>query len=120
MSSWVYKSLKLFLRQITGNYFRNIHVDHVENMPLSGPTILCCNHSNQFMDAMILISQCPRPLSFCFAASSFNKPIVGYLAKKINSISIIFYFLKIFFKYIFHIFTPFAMNLYSFSIINKI
>ena len=88
MSSWVYKSLKIFLRQITGNYFRNIHVDHIENMPLSGPTILCCNHSNQFMDAMILISQCPRPLSFCFAASSFNKPIVGYLAKKINVIPV--------------------------------
>ena len=88
MSSWVYKSLKLFLRQITGNYFRNIHVDRVENMPLEGPTILCCNHSNQFMDAMILISQCPRPLSFCFAASSFNKPIVGYLAKKIHVIPV--------------------------------
>ena len=88
MSSWIYKSLKLFLRQVTGNYFRNIHVAGLENMPLSGPTILCCNHSNQFMDAMVLISQCPRPLSFCFAASSFNKPIVGYLAKKINVIPV--------------------------------
>ena len=88
MSSWIYKSVKLFLRQITGNYFRNIHVDRIENMPLSGPTILCCNHSNQFMDAMLLISHCPRPLSFCFAASSFNKPIVGYLAKKINVIPV--------------------------------
>jgi glycerol-3-phosphate O-acyltransferase/dihydroxyacetone phosphate acyltransferase len=86
--SWIYKALKIFLRQITGNYFRNIHVDRVENMPLEGPTILCCNHSNQFMDAMILISQCPRPLSFCFAASSFNKPIVGYLAKKIHVIPV--------------------------------
>ena len=86
--SWVYKALKIFLRQITGNYFRNIHVDHVEYMPQEGPTILCCNHSNQFMDAMLLISHCPRPLSFCFAASSFNKPIVGYLAKKINVIPV--------------------------------
>ena len=86
--SWIYKALKIFLRQITGNYFRNIHVDHVENMPQEGPTILCCNHSNQFMDAMLLISHCPRPLSFCFAASSFNKPIVGYLAKKINVIPV--------------------------------
>ena len=82
MSSWHYKALQIFLRQITGNYFRNIHVDQVENMPISGPTILCCNHSNQFMDAMLLISKCPRPLSFCFAKSSFNKPLVGYLAKK--------------------------------------
>ena len=88
MSSWVYKSIKIFLRQITGNYFRNIYVDRVENMPTSGPTILCCNHSNQFMDAMLLISHCPRPLSFCFAASSFKKPIVGYLAKKINVIPV--------------------------------
>ena len=86
--SWIYKALKIFLRQITGNYFRNIHVDHVENMPQEGPTILCCNHSNQFMDAMLLISYCPRPLSFCFAASSFSKPIVGYLAKKINVIPV--------------------------------
>jgi len=60
----------------------------VENMPMEGPTILCCNHSNQFMDAMLIISQCPRPLSFCFAASSYNKPIVGYLAKKINVIPV--------------------------------
>ena len=88
MSSWYYKALKIFLRQITGNYFRNIHVEHVENMPQEGPTILCCNHSNQFMDAMLLISHCPRPLSFCFAASSFNKPLVGYLAKKINVIPV--------------------------------
>ena len=57
-------------------------------MPMEGPTILCCNHSNQFMDAFLIIAQCPRPLSFCFAASSFNKPIVGYLAKKINVIPV--------------------------------
>ena len=82
MSSIVYTALKIFLRQVTGNYFRNIHVAGVENMPMEGPTILCCNHSNQFMDGMLIIAQCPRPLSFCFAASSYNKPIVGYLAKK--------------------------------------
>ena len=88
MSSIVYTALKIFLRQVTGNYFRHIHVAGVENMPMEGPTILCCNHSNQFMDAMLIISQCPRPLSFCFAASSYNKPIVGYLAKKINVIPV--------------------------------
>ena len=88
MSSIIYKALKIFLRQVTGNYFRNIYVAGVENMPMEGPTILCCNHGNQFMDGMLIISQCPRPLSFCFAASSYNKPIVGYLAKKINVIPV--------------------------------
>ena len=88
MSSAMYTALKIFLRQVTGNYFRNIHVAGLENMPMEGPTILCCNHSNQFMDGMLIISQCPRPLSFCFAASSYNKPIVGYLAKKIDVIPV--------------------------------
>ena len=88
MSSLIYKGLKIFLRQVTGNYFRNIHVAGLENMPMEGPTILCFNHGNQFMDGMLIISQCPRPLSFCFAASSYNKPIVGYLAKKINVIPV--------------------------------
>ena len=88
MSSLIYKGLKIFLRQVTGNYFRNIHVAGLENMPMEGPTILCCNHGNQFMDGMLIISQCPRPLSFCFAASSYNKPIIGYLAKKINVIPV--------------------------------
>ena len=88
MSTLVYTSLKIFLQQVTGSYFRNIHVSGIQNMPMEGPTILCCNHSNQFMDAMLIISHCPRPLSFCFAASSYNKPIVGYLAKKINVIPV--------------------------------
>ena len=88
MSSIVYSGLKIFLRNATDIYFHNIYVTGVENMPMEGPTILCCNHSNQFMDAMLLIAQCPRPLSFCFAASSYNKPIIGPLAKKIHVIPV--------------------------------
>ena len=86
--STIYAGVKLFVQQVTGMYFRKIHVVGVENMPMEGPTILCCNHANQFMDAMLVIAQCPRALSFCFAASSYNKPIVGYLAKKINVIPV--------------------------------
>ena len=88
MSSVIYKALKIFLRQVTGNYFSNIHVAGIENKPMEVPTILCCNHANQFMDGILIIVQCPPPLSLCFAASSYNKPIVGYLAKKINVIPV--------------------------------
>jgi glycerol-3-phosphate O-acyltransferase/dihydroxyacetone phosphate acyltransferase len=88
MSSLIYTGLQFLLKQVTGNYFRNIEVTGLENMPKEGPTILCCNHSNQFIDAMLLIAQCPRPLSFCFAASSFNKPVIGYFAKKIDVIPV--------------------------------
>ena len=86
--SLLYSGIRLFVKGVTSNYFRKISVIGLENIPLSGPTIICCNHANQFMDAMLVLALCPRPLSFCMAASSYSFPIVGYLAKKINVIPV--------------------------------
>ena len=84
----IYTGVKYFVKGVTGNYFRKITVIGKENIPKSGPTIICCNHANQFMDAMLVLAQSPRQLSFCMAASSYSFPIVGYLAKKINVIPV--------------------------------
>jgi len=84
----IYTGVKYFVKSVTGNYFRKITVIGKENIPKSGPTIICCNHANQFMDAMLVLAQSPRQLSFCMAASSYSFPIVGYLAKKINVIPV--------------------------------
>ena len=84
----IYTGVKYFVKGVTGNYFRKITVIGKENIPESGPTIICCNHANQFMDAMLVLAQSPRQLSFCMAASSYSFPIVGYLAKKINVIPV--------------------------------
>ena len=86
--SLLYSGIRLFVKGVTSNYFRKISVIGLENIPKSGPTIVCCNHANQFMDAMLVLAKCPRPLSFCMAASSYSFPIVGYLAKKINVIPV--------------------------------
>lgn len=37
---------------------------------------------------MMILSRSPRPLSFCMAASSLTKPVVGYLAQKIEVIPV--------------------------------
>ena len=37
---------------------------------------------------MLIISNCTRPLSFCMAASSYSKPVIGYFAKKLNVIPV--------------------------------
>ena len=66
--SLLYSGIRLFVKGVTSNYFRKISVIGLENIPLSGPTIICCNHANQFMDAMLVLALCPRPLSFCMAA----------------------------------------------------
>ena len=38
---------------------------------------------------MLILSRSPRPLSFCMAASSYSKPIIGYFAKKISVIPVL-------------------------------
>ena len=86
--SLLYSGIRLFVKGVTSNYFRKISLIGLENIPTSGPTIICCNHANQFMDAMLVLARCPRQLSFCMAASSYSFPIVGYLAKKINVIPV--------------------------------
>lgn len=48
--------------------------------------ILCGNHSNQFIDPMLILNNCPRKLSFLMAASvyyiqSLKKKIVGFFGR---------------------------------------
>ena len=88
MASYLYSSVKVLWKVVTSRYFRQINVIGKENIPKEGPIIVCCNHANQFVDPMLIISNCTRPLSFCMAASSYSKPVIGYFAKKLNVIPV--------------------------------
>ena len=88
MSNILYDAVSAFLNLVTSCYFKKITLVAKENVPRDGPVIICGNHSNQFVDPMLLIAHCPRPLGFCMAASSFNKPVIGSFAKKINVIPV--------------------------------
>ena len=69
-------------------YFKTIYVIGQENIPKEGPLIICGNHSNQFIDPMMILNYCDREISFTMAASSFNKPFVGSIAKLLNVIPV--------------------------------
>jgi glycerol-3-phosphate O-acyltransferase/dihydroxyacetone phosphate acyltransferase len=84
----IYKFVKYFCQTSTTIYFRKIYVIGQENIPKDGPVIICGNHSNQFIDAMMIISYCEREVSFTMANSSFKKRVVGNMARLINAIPI--------------------------------
>ena len=46
----IYTGVKYFIKSITSNYLRKITLNRTENFPKSGPTIICCDHANQFME----------------------------------------------------------------------
>ena len=82
---WIIKKLVQTTIKI---YFKNIHIIGEENIPLDGPLIICGNHSNQFIDPMMIMNYCPRQISFTMASSSYNKPVIGTAAKMMKAIPV--------------------------------
>jgi glycerol-3-phosphate O-acyltransferase/dihydroxyacetone phosphate acyltransferase len=83
-----YSFIKYFCQAAIRVYFKKVLVIGQENIPENGPLIICGNHSNQFVDPMMILAYCNRKISFTMAASSFSKPVVGKFAKMLNVIPV--------------------------------
>ena len=69
-------------------YFRDIDIVNIHNLPKKGGGILYGNHSNQFVDALMLVYCSPRPIRFIIAAVSYRKRIIGDFVKWIGAIPV--------------------------------
>jgi len=78
----VYFCTRLFFRCTVNNmFFQSVEVVGLENLPRTGPVILTGNHNNQFVDGCILLTNTHREISFMIAQKSFDRPLVGFLAR---------------------------------------
>ena len=59
----------------------------LKNVPKTGPLIVVANHQNQFVDAMMLVTQVPRLVSFIIAEKSMHKPIIGARAHALPALA---------------------------------
>jgi glycerol-3-phosphate O-acyltransferase/dihydroxyacetone phosphate acyltransferase len=84
----IYSFVKYLCKTAITIYFKKIYVVGIENIPETGPLIICGNHSNQFIDPMMILTYCNRKINFTMAATSFNKPVVGSLARLLNVIPV--------------------------------
>ena len=48
-----YQLVKILFKSFIQTFFKNIEIIGLENIPIEGPTIICGNHSNQFVDGMV-------------------------------------------------------------------
>ena len=76
--------LKLSLRV----FFRRIEVAGLERVPRTGPVIFVLNHPNGLLDPIFILCLAPRPISFLAKSAIFRMPVIGSLARAMDSIPV--------------------------------
>ncbi|HEX9983931.1 MAG TPA: lysophospholipid acyltransferase family protein [Thermoanaerobaculia bacterium] len=75
---------RLFVR----TFFRRIEVVGLEHLPPEAPVLFAVNHPNGLVDPLFLLCYAPRPISFLAKAPLFRYPVIGQLARAMESIPV--------------------------------
>jgi len=85
----LYNCARTFFRCTFNNiFFSSVEIVGMENLPKEGPLIITGNHNNQFVDGLMLLTNCPREISFMIARKSWDRPLVGFLARAFHCIPV--------------------------------
>lgn len=80
--------LRTILGWILGLFFRRIDVSGTEHVPPRGPVIFAINHPNGLVDPLLLLTFAPRPVSFLAKAPLFALPVIGWVARRLDTIPV--------------------------------
>jgi glycerol-3-phosphate O-acyltransferase/dihydroxyacetone phosphate acyltransferase len=86
----LYFSCKVFINSILSIFFQSIEVIGRDRLPRHGPMIFTINHSNQFVDAAVVLGTCGSDfkVSYLMAEASWKRPIIGDLAKALDVVPV--------------------------------
>ncbi|KAI5300663.1 hypothetical protein KEM55_005902 [Ascosphaera atra] len=93
MVAWVYDFMLLLFSFLVDCFFREVHPRGSWKVPRKGPIILvAAPHANQFVDSLILMlvarRELGRRIAFLIAAKSYNRPMVGLLARATGALPV--------------------------------
>ncbi len=78
--------LRSFSRVALTGFFRRFEVAGLENVPASGPLLLVPNHTNAFVDALVVAAAVARPITLTAKSTLFGQPVLRTLLKAIGAI----------------------------------
>ena len=84
-----YGAVRSIARLALRLFFQDVVVVNQDRVPRGGPVVLVANHANQFVDAMVLLHACPRPVSFMIAEKSLHRPIIGPAARGVGAVGVV-------------------------------
>lgn len=69
-------------------FYRRFEVVGLENLPSRGPLILCANHVNALVDALVVQAACPRPIHPIARSGLFRNPLLRPVLGLIQAIPV--------------------------------
>lgn len=84
----VYQFLRLVTSFAIKFFFRRIHINGIENIPMDKPLFIACNHPAGFIEPVITACVFPRPLYFLTRGDLFKNKVLAPLLRETNQIPI--------------------------------
>jgi 1-acyl-sn-glycerol-3-phosphate acyltransferase len=77
-----------YARLLLRLFFRRIEVTGLENVPAEGGGLLVFWHPNGTIDAVVLLTRCPRPVVIGARHGLFAIPILGWMMRQVGAVPI--------------------------------
>ncbi len=77
-----------FCRLMVRIFYRRAEIVGVEHLPCSGPVVLCANHVNALVDAVVIQASCPRPIHPLARSGLFRHPVLRVILGIIQAVPI--------------------------------
>lgn len=77
-----------FFRLCLRIFFRRIEIQGQERIPRAAPAIFAVNHPNGLVDPLFILCYAGRPVSFLAKAPILRYPVVGWLARELDTIPV--------------------------------
>lgn len=77
-----------FCQSIVKLFYRQCEVQGLEHLPANKPVLICANHANALVDAVIIQSFCPRLVHPLTRSGLFKNPLLRPVLTKIGAVPI--------------------------------
>ena len=84
----LYPTTYFFLKPFLKQYFNNVHLVDLANVPAQGSVLLVANHPNSFLDALVIGTSIERPTHFLARGDAFKKPWVANILRSYNMLPV--------------------------------
>lgn len=85
----IYYIVCVLFRLATSVFFREVVKRGSHQVPRTGPVIfVAAPHANQFVDPLVVMQTCPRPVRFLMAAASMRKGVPGFFGRLLGCIPV--------------------------------